>query len=92
MRHIKSIILKRLKNLGSVEADEKEIYGRIKEIIKQKSTDGVEVLFYKNKCLYLKCDNSIVANEICLIQEEIKEEINKFFNKNVLNKIVIKAK
>lgn len=92
MRHIKSIILKRLKNLGDIEVGEKEICEKLKEIIKQKSADGVEVLFYKNKCAYLKCDNSIVANEMRLTQEEVKEETNKLFNKRVLNKIVIKTK
>ena len=91
MRHIKSIIFKRFKNLGDSEIGEKEAYKKIEEIIKQKSTEEVEVLFYKNKSVCVKCKNSIIANELSLIQEEIKEEVNKFFNKKFLNKIIIKT-
>jgi hypothetical protein len=50
------------------------------------------MLFCKNKVAYVACASSMIANELYLIQEELKDEINKFFNKKVLNKIVIKTK
>lgn len=92
MRHIKSIILKRLKNLNNPETDEKEIYRKIEETINQKSASTCSALFYKNKSIYIKCNNSVIANELRLIQEEIKKEINDFFNKKVLTKVIIKVK
>jgi len=91
MRHIKSIIFKRLKNLNNPEIDEKEIYRKTEEIVNQKSASACSALFYKNKSIYIKCNNSIIASELRLMQEEIKEEANKFFNKKILNKIIIKT-
>jgi hypothetical protein len=92
MRHIKSIISKRLKKLNSIEISDKEICIKLEEIIKQKSASLCSALFYKNKTLHISCSNSMVANEMYLIQEELKDEINKFFDKKVLNKIIVKTK
>ena len=89
MRHIKSIISKRLKSLSrNPEIDERAILKKIEEIVKQKSAiDKIEVLFYKNKEIGIKCFNSYLANELYLIQEEIKDEVNNFFNKKIIKKI-----
>jgi hypothetical protein len=64
---------------------------KLEEIIKQKSAEHVEALFYKNKEAGVKCFNSFLANEMYLIQEEIKKEVNEFFNKDVLRKIIFKV-
>ncbi len=90
MRHIKSIILKKTANNLIQKIDENIICEKIKEIIKQKSTEDFEVLFYNNKTVYIKCFNAVFANELSLIQEEIKQEINNLFKKTVLNKLIIK--
>ncbi len=97
MRHIKSVILKRLKtlnnktlkNAGIIDAN--IVCKKLKEIIKQKSTEEIEVLFCKKEEACIKCLNSFLANELYLNQEEIKDEVNKFFNKEVLKKIIFKA-
>lgn len=97
MRHIKSIISQRLKILknktlkNTEKIDANIICRKLEEIIKQKSTEHVEVLFYKNKEACIKFFNPLLANELYLIQEEIKDDINKFFNKEVLTKIIFKA-
>jgi hypothetical protein len=97
MRHIKSIILKKLKtfnkktlnNTGIIDSN--MVCRKTEEIIQQKSAEHVEALFYKNKEVFIKCFNPIIANELRLFQEDIKNEINKFFNKEVLKKIIFKA-
>jgi len=90
MRHIKSIIIGRTANRIIQKVDENIICEKIKEIIKQKSTEDFEVLFYKNKTVYVKCFSAAFANELSLMQEAIKEEINSLFRKTVLNKLTIK--
>ena len=90
MRHIKLILLKKTANNLIQKVDENIICEKIKEIIKQKSTEDFEVLFYKNKTIYVKCFSAVFANELNLMQEEIKEEINNLFKKIVLNKLIIK--
>jgi len=90
MYHIKSILLKKTANNLVQKVDENIICEKVKEIIKQKSTDDFEVLFCKNKQVYVKCFSAVFANELNLIQEEIKQEINNLFRKTVLNKLIIK--
>jgi hypothetical protein len=97
MRHIGLIISNRIKainkktpnNIGTIDAV--VVCRKLEEIIQQKSTEHVEVLFYKNKEACIKCFNSFLANELYLRQEEIKEKINKFFGRDVLKKIIFKA-
>ena len=97
MRHIKSIIFQRLKTLNkkninnNVEVDANLVCKKLEEIIKQKSTSTCSVLFYKNKEAHIKCFNSIVANELYFLREEIRHKINKFFNQEVLKKIIFKV-
>jgi len=97
MRHIKSIISARIKALNNKTIKNKEqvnadvISRKLVEIIKQKSTEHVEVLFCKNKEVYIKCNKSSLANELYLMQEEIKNEINKFFDKEVVKKFIFKV-
>ena len=81
MRHIKSIISKRLRKLNSNEINDKDVLIKLVEILKQKSIENVDMLFCKNKIAYVACENPIIANELYLIQEGIKDEINKFLTK-----------
>ncbi|MFH1129466.1 MAG: DciA family protein [Patescibacteria group bacterium] len=90
MRHIKSIIVGKTANRIIQKVDENIVCEKVKQIIKQKSTEDFEVLFYKNKNVYVKCFNAVFANELNLMQEEIKREINDLFRKTVLNKLIIK--
>jgi hypothetical protein len=90
MRHIKSILFQKTANRLVQKIDENIICEKTREIIKQKSTEEFEVLFCKNKTIYIKCFSSIFANELNLMQEEIKQEINNFFRKTVLDKLIIK--
>jgi hypothetical protein len=90
MRHIKSIIIGKTANHIIQKIDENIICEKVKQAIKQKSVEEFETLFYKNKTIYIKCFNAVFANELNLMQEEIKQEINNLFKKNVLDKLVIR--
>ncbi len=89
MRHIKSIIFQAKESLKINKIDEELIRREAERIIK-KSTPNIEVLFYKNKTIGVKCFNSITANEVFLIQEKIKEELNQFLGRKLIRKIIIK--
>jgi len=90
MLHIKDVIVKKISKWK--DDIEPVVICRVsEEIVKEKSTNQVEVLFYKNKSLYIKCPNSVVANELYLIQDEIKNKVNKFFKKKILKKIIFKT-
>lgn len=92
MRHIKFIIPKTIKRLGKRESIDKNTICREAEKIIKKGIPDIEVLFYKNKNLFIRSFNSITANELFLNQEKIKEKINKFLNNKAINKIIIKTK
>jgi len=91
MLHIKSIIPKVIDRIKTGDIDKNTICQEAEKIIK-KNTPDIEVFFYKNKTLYIRCFNSIAANELFLKQEELKEEINSFLNKKLVNKLVIKTR
>lgn len=91
MFHIKSVLYRTAQNLGKVSnIDDKMVFQESKKII-QKSAPDAEVLFYKNRILGIKCVNSIIANELFLNQESLKEKINSFLNKKVIKRIIIKT-
>jgi hypothetical protein len=91
MLHIKSIIPRVINRIKNGDIDKSTICKEAEKIIK-KNTPDIEVFFYKNKTLYIRCFNSITANELFLRQEELKEEINGFLNKKLVNKLVIKTR
>lgn len=91
MLHIKKIIPKILDNLSLSHNINNDIIFQEAEKIIKKSTPDVEVLFYKNKILTIKCFNSITANELFLNQEKIKDKINKSLKKETIKKIIIKT-
>ncbi len=90
MQHIKSIIINKTANRIVQKVDNNIVCKEVEKMIKQKSVEEFETLFYKNKNIYIRCFNAATANEISLIQEEIKQEINDLFKKTVLNRIIIK--
>ena len=91
MRHIKSILLKNLEDLDKGNRlDGDTICKQAEEIIK-KSAPDTRVLFYKNKTIYIKSPSAIIANELFLKQEKIKEKLNKLFKKQIIKKIIIKS-
>lgn len=91
MFHIKSILPKIIRNLKAGKPDKNIICKEAERIIK-KGTPNIEVLFYKNKALGIRCFDSITANEIFLNQEEIKDKINQFLKKKVVKKLIIKSR
>lgn len=92
MLHIKQIIPRVIKNLKKgKDLDETTIYKESEKIIK-KNTPDAEVFFYKDKNLYIKCSNPVIANEIFLNQEELKNRINGRLNREIVDKLIIKIK
>jgi len=89
MQHIKLIIPKTINNIKDGEINKDFIIRKSEEIIK-KSAFNIKVLFYNNKTLGIKTLDSIIANEIYLNQEKLKEKINEFFKKEIVDKIIIK--
>ncbi|MCD6094586.1 DUF721 domain-containing protein [bacterium] len=51
---------------------------------------GVEDLSLQQKKLFIKTRNPVVAQELSFKKEEIKKEINKRFNEEVIKEIIIK--
>ncbi|MFH2013357.1 MAG: DciA family protein [Patescibacteria group bacterium] len=88
MRHIKVFIPNAINSINNLDDD--LIIKKSEEIIKKSAFD-VKVLFYKDKKLGIKCDDSLIANEVYLNQEQLKDRINKFFNKKVVDKLIIKS-
>lgn len=91
MLHIKQIIPRVIKNLGRRDLDENTICRESEKIVK-KNTPNVEVFFYKNKNLYIRCFNSVAANELFLNQEKIIDKINQNLNQKAINKLIIQIK
>jgi hypothetical protein len=90
MLHIKQIIPRIIKNLKKGRGlDENIIYKESEKIVK-KNTPNVEVFFYKDKTLYIKCPNSVVANEIFLNQDKIINKINQALNQEAINRLITK--
>ena len=92
MLHIKLIIPKAIKSLRKrKDIDENIIYQEAERIIK-KNTPNIEVFFYKNKNLYIRCFNSATANELFLNQEKMIDKINQSLNRKAINKLIIKTR
>jgi len=91
MLHIKSILIKKHKKAALSKNIENDIICSCAQKIIQKSAPEVEVLFYKNKTLYLKCPNSALANELFLKQEKLKEKINKFFKQKTVERLIVRT-
>ena len=92
MLHIKLIIPKAIKRLRKrKDIDENIIYQEAERIIK-KNTPNIEVFFYKNKNLYIRCFNSATANELFLNQEKMIDKINQSLNRKAINKLIIKTR
>jgi len=92
MLHIRFILPKTTKGLKQNEEIDEEVIYREAQKILNKNTPNVEVFFYKNKNLYINCSNSIIANELFLNQDKIIEEINQFFKRKTISRLIIKVK
>lgn len=93
MLHIKSFIFKFLQRNGiknQVEAAEIcRVANRIfEEIFGSKSRPWR--FFFRNHILQVKCSNSILANEVQLRREQIKNQINKEFGREIIKIILTK--
>jgi len=51
---------------------------------------GIKDISLQKKKLFLKISNPVVAHELSFKKEEIKKEINKRFNEEVIKEIIIK--
>jgi hypothetical protein len=92
MRHIGLIIPRVINKIKLKDnLDDNTICEQANKIIK-KNISNAEVFFYKNNSLHVYCQNQVVANELFLNQEAIKEKINKFLEKDVVRKLIIKVK
>jgi len=92
MLHIKSIIPKSIDKIGKESAIDANTVCKEAEKIIKKNTPEAEVFFYKNKTLYVRCSDSSAANGLFLGQEKIKDEINEFLDKKLINKLIIKTR
>ncbi len=90
MIHIKSLIFQKSQKLNLSQNINKNTICQIANTIIQKNTPNVEVFFYQKNSLYLRCSNQIIANEIYLNQEKIKNKINKILKKDIVKKLIIK--
>jgi hypothetical protein len=91
MLHIKSVIPKVINKIKLREnLDDNTVREQAEKIIK-KNAPNIEVFFYQNKSLYVRCSDSITANELSLDQEKIRKKINKFLNQDAVEKLIIKT-
>jgi len=63
---------------------------QVQIIKKTLSGFGIEDLSLQQKKLFIKTRNPVVAQELSFKKEEIKKEINKRFNEEVIKEIIIK--
>jgi len=91
MLHIKQIIPRVIKNLRKAKELDGDTICKESEKIVKKNTPNVEVFFYKDKTLYIKCFNSVTANEIFLNQDKIIGKINQTLNQEAVNKLITKV-
>lgn len=92
MFHIKSFIPQLLKKWGiKQQLEASEVCKIADRIIKEAfGAKCAKATFFRNGIIQIKCQNSILANEIRLRKEIIKSEINQEFAKEILKDIFIK--
>ncbi|MEF8847291.1 MAG: DUF721 domain-containing protein [Candidatus Paceibacterota bacterium] len=92
---LKKLIKKRLEKRDLQQGViESKVAEKTKEVLKEQFSnfaDQVKVLDVKDGRLILKADNSSVAQEIQLHQEQIIEELNKKIDKADIKKITFKS-
>jgi uncharacterized membrane protein YheB (UPF0754 family) len=93
MFHIKSIVPKILQRQGIKDQVEVvKICRMIDSMLEEKfGKKSAKVAFFHNGTLQIKCPNSVLANEVQLHKERIKNEINEELNREVVRSILTKV-
>lgn len=93
MLHIKSIIPKIFKREGIKEQIKAvKIIAITNKVLKEFFSDlDIKVIFFKNGNIQIGCPNSVIANEVQLQRERIKNEVNDNLKNNVVKNIIVKT-
>lgn len=92
MFHIKSLIPQFLqKKQIKKQIEAAEVCKLADRILKQAfGNKDAKAVFFKNSTLQIKCSNSVLANEIQLRKERIRNEINEEVGKEIVKDIFTK--
>ncbi len=91
MFHIKSILFKVLQRQGiRKQVEAAEICREANEILERMFGDEnpPRAGFFRNSTLQLRCSNSVLANEIQLRKERIRNEINEKLGNEVVKNVL----
>ncbi len=93
MLHIKSIIPKILKREGiQKQIESAEVCKIADRVLKTALGDNdTKAVFFRNGNIQIRCPNSVIANEIQLRKERIKNEINDDFGRELIKNILVKT-
>jgi len=91
--HIKSILPRVLQKQGIRKQIEAVKICKIADKVMSQTfgSKSAKALFFRNSILQLRCSNSVVANEIQLRKERIRNEINEKFGKEIVKNILTKS-
>lgn len=88
--HIKDYIQAFIKqNNLTVKLQEEELRQAWKEIFGPSINQHTTELFLKKKVLIVKLNSSVLRNELSMAQERMKERINQYFNRVVVEEIIL---
>ena len=92
MFHIKSLLPKFLQRQGiKKQIEAVEVCKIADKILKEAfGSKDAKAVFFKNSTLQIKCSNSVLANEIQLRKERIRNEINEEVGKEIVKNILTK--
>lgn len=92
MFHIKSLIPQFLKKKQIKKQIEAVGICKIADRILKEAfgSKDAKAVFFKNSTLQIKCSNSVLANEIQLRKERIRNEINEEVGKEIVKNILTK--
>lgn len=92
---LKKLIKKRLEKRGLQQGvTESKVLDKTKEVIKKEFSnlaEQIEVLDVKENKIILKADNSSIAQEVQLQQQQIVKEVNEQVEKAEIDKIAFKS-
>lgn len=94
MFHIKSFISKFLEKNGiKNQLQAAEVCKIADRLLKETfGNQHPKALFFRNETLQIKCSNPILANEVQIRKEEIRNRINDELNKILVKNIITKIK
>jgi len=90
---LKAVIVKKIDSLGLGEFIKESLVKTKTEEFLNKYIERREVKFvnFKDKVIYLRCSNNIVANELRYMVSPLKEHIKKSCNNMFIREIYIKT-